>query len=138
MAIDARRLRVARVTLTIEGEHDELPDVIHQLFRLVAAPEVEEDEVEDWTEEELRDFVDLIQDDARRILAKVVQRPEAYPWDELKEELGLSGYSRAGMMSSVGHAENRFPRKPPIIERDYRQRVYRMDPDVAAMLAKYL
>jgi hypothetical protein len=136
--MDMRRVNMAHVTLTIEAEHDELPDVIRQLFGLVSASKLEEDDVEDWTEEELRDFVDIIQDDARRILSKVVQHPDAYPWDDLKAELGVSGYTRAGMMSSIGHAENRFPGKPPIIERDYRQRVYRMDPEIAATLAKYL
>ena len=129
---------MAHVTVTIEGEHDELPAAIRQLFNLLVAPESEEDRVEAWTEEELRRFVVLLADDARRILGKIVQRPDAYPWDELKEELGVAGLSRAGMMSSVGHAENHFPGKPPIVERDYRQRVYRMDPDVAAALAKYL
>jgi hypothetical protein len=137
--MDMRRFNMAHVTLTIEAEHHELPDVIRQLFGLVSASEWEEGEVEDWTEEELREFVELIQDPARRILAKVAQHPDAYSWDALDEELGVSsGNSRAGMMSSVGHTKNRFPGKPPIIERDYRQRVYRMDPDIAAILAKYL
>ncbi|MDP9357829.1 MAG: hypothetical protein M3R02_21585 [Chloroflexota bacterium] len=129
---------MARVTLTIEADHEELPAVLQQLGTMTV-PEIETTTqgTEAWDEAELGAFLDMIKPDAREILVEIARRPEGYPWAEMQERLGLGGLAIAGRMSSIGHVMNRFPGKKPLHERDYQRRVYRMDPDTAKMILRY-
>jgi len=129
---------MARVTLTIESDHEELPVVLQQLLNMEASgvtPSVQG--TEEWSVEEVATFLDMIKPDAREILVEIAKRPDGYPWAEMQEHVGLSGLAIAGRMSSIGHAMNRFPAKQPLHERDYQRRVYRMDPKYAEIILRY-
>jgi hypothetical protein len=130
---------MARITLTIEADHEELPTVLSQLFQTVSSDNgVTSDGSEPWDEDEVATFLDMIRPGAREILAEIATRPEGYPWVEVQERLGLSGLQIAGRMSSIGHVLNQFPAKASLHESDYHRREYRMDPEYAHMVLEYV
>jgi len=132
---------MARITITIEGDEQELEGALQRLLSVAhgqdgtspAEPvaETTEEPAPGWAPEELAAYWDAIRDDARGIVAEVAKRPEGYPFDDLQAALGMGPQNIGGRLSSVGHARRRFPGKPQLVERDYRLRQYRMDPAVA-------
>jgi len=136
---------MARITITIEGDEQELAGALQRLLVVgqdgaagqggngapAAAAAAAPAPAAGWSPEELAAYLSMVKEDARRIVTEVAKRPEGYPFDDLQEVLGMGAQNIGGRLSSVGHALRRFPGKPGLIERDYRQRAYRMDPEVA-------
>lgn len=130
---------MARITITIEGDAKELEGALQRL--LVANEDSPEAPpraaaAAGWAPEELAVYWGAIRDDARDIVAELAKRPEGYAFDDLQAILGLGAQNIGGRLSSVGHALRKFPGKPGLLERDYRQREYRMAPDVAAEIRR--
>ncbi len=129
-----------RVTITIEGEFDEIQTILQRLAtgepdnpvsleEPVSAPIA-------WTPEELAALWNMIESGARGILAEIATRPDGYPFTELQHALGMNGSNIAGRLSSVGHAMRRFPEKPHPVTRDYRTRQYTIDAEVADVIRR--
>jgi hypothetical protein len=130
---------MARVTLTIETNHEELSTVLQDLLAMTSSDGTTAASGTDvWNEEEIASFLDLLTTDAREILAEIATRPEGYPWAALQERFGLDGLEIGGRMSSTGHALRKFPGKKPLHVRDYQRREYRMDPAYAQMVLEYV
>jgi len=145
---------VARITITIEGESQEIEAIQSVLQRLAGATMVagaEEavageagwpgGERQSWTFEEFQQFWSRLKEGARQILAEIAKRPEGYPMAELERALGLPARVIGGRLSSVGHAMRRFEHKEEPVEfrtggDQEARRVYFMKPDIARMIRR--
>lgn len=83
------------------------------------------------TPEEIPQLINKLTDEARKLLFELAKRPEGYPFADLQRVTRLSGTQISGRMSSIGHKMHNFPGKAEPVTRDYSQRVYYMQPEVA-------
>jgi len=143
---------VARLTITIEGESEEIEAIQAVLQRLagvtavtgsatVEASETLQRAAKDWTAEEYEHFWGQLKDGARQILAEVAKRPEGYPMSDLERALGLPARVIGGRLSSIGHAMRRFESKEKPIElrtvrEDGSRRIYVMKPEIARLVRR--
>ena len=143
---------MARITITIEGESQEIEAIQAVLQRLAgvtavpgaggAAPEANRTAPrEAWTLEEFQHFWSQLKDGARAILTEVARRPEGYPMRDLEQALGLPARVIGGRLSSIGHAMRRFESKEEPIEfrtgrDDGPRRVYSMKPAIARLVLR--
>lgn len=144
---------MARITITIEGESDEIEaiqTVLQRIAGVTAAAHGEEAAVEvvrpvaqrqPWTPEEFQQFWSRLKDGAREILTEIAKRPEGYPMSELEQVLGLPARVIGGRLSSVGHAMRKFQHKEWPVE--FRtggdgetRRMYFMRPDIARLIRR--
>lgn len=141
---------MARVTVTIEGEADEVRDALVRLLGSddagataangatlgdgVAPPPVVPIP---WTQDDMALFWSFLTSPARQVLAEVAQRPGGYAFQDLERALGLDMRRIGGSLSSVGHAMRRLYRTGNGYSRDWplrgdkNKRVYLMEPEVA-------
>lgn len=151
---------MARVTITVEGEAEEVRGA---LLRLVngevdgwsvtgsssslgpqSADEEESRTSPDlplpWTKEELAQLWAYLTYPARRVLREVAEQPDGYHFEDLAQVLGSNMRSIGGNLSSVGHAMRRLYAtgdsytKPWPISGDKHRRVYLMDESVATSI----
>ncbi len=145
---------MARITITIEGESQEIEAIQAVLQRLagvamaVGAEEAAAAEAgwpggerQSWTFEEFQQFWSRLKEGARQILAEIAKRPEGYPMADLERALGLPARVIGGRLSSVGHAMRRFEWKERPVEfrtggDEEMRRVYFMNPEVARMIRR--
>ena len=145
---------MARLTITIEGESEEIEAIQAVLQRLAGVTAVtgsataEASETlrltaqrKDWTAEEYEHFWGQLKDGARQILAEVAKRPEGYPMSDLERALGLPARVIGGRLSSIGHAMRRFESKEKPIElrtvrEDGSRRIYVMKPEIARLVRR--
>ncbi len=141
---------MAKVTITIEGNEEEIRGTLERLLTPPATAAPTEGETageseapaapaEGWTPEEIEAIWEQITPHSRRILAEIAKRPQGYPFEDLQKVLGLAGLPVAGRLSSVGFAERRVaPQKrssgAKLVTRDYRARTYTMQPEVAEVI----
>ena len=86
--------------------------------------------------EEVERFWNLITVDARPIVAELATKPKGYAFAKLQQVFSMDGLQVAGRLSSVGHVMRRFPGRAVPIHRDYRDRIYTMDPLIAERIRK--
>lgn len=148
---------MARVTVTVEGEVEEVQDALRRLLSGELAGEVvtnskstseqaipgDEDlttaqaSEHAWSHDELARFWVQLTDPARRVLAEVAKRPAGYTFEDLAQALNTDMRRIGGNLSSVGHTMRRLYRvgdtysKPWPIDGDKYKGVYRMDTKVA-------
>lgn len=155
---------MAKVTITVEGEHHE----IRRALRRILGPLAEggdkggrggrcgggdggegrrgrwrERKAEmmsamegrtPWTEEEIKQLWGEVTAGARLVLGEIAKRPEGYPNAELQAALGMPGNAIGGTLSSVGTVWRKFGEKPPVYWVKFEN--YRMPPRVAQMINK--
>ena len=151
---------MARLTVTVEGEVEEVREALLRLFNgepvgwgdpkpdsppgpLSVGDENPKPSPEpplDWTNEELARLWAYLTDPARRVLGEVAGQPNGYPLADLERALGSDMRRIGGNLSSVGHAMRRlyrvgdaYTRPWPILKDGYK-RVYLMDESVAASI----
>jgi len=120
-----------KVTLTIEGTAEEVIASIHRLQGLVVGIQ---DQLTNacWLTNEIEQFLDHVQPEARRILIEIAKKSDGYDRDKLIHSLGISARGLAGRLSSVGHTLRRYyPMKPKPIELDWSSWKYSMLPEFA-------
>ncbi|QDV37377.1 hypothetical protein [Tautonia plasticadhaerens] len=136
---------MARVTITIEGEAQEIRRTLRKLLGPMGmGPGPRRDRAnerggpgthgprEPWSPEELTQVWNEITVGARRVLTEIAGRAEGYPSGELQKSLGMDGKAIGGTLSSVGVASRRFGARPPIYK--FRWDEYRMPPPVAEVV----
>jgi hypothetical protein len=136
---------MARVTITIEGEAQEIRQTLRKLLGPMGhgkgpqpgagigrTGEGKRAAREPWTLEELTQVWNEITVGARRVLAEIARRAEGYPSSELQQALGMDGKAIGGTLSSVGVVSRRFGARPPIYR--FRWDEYRMPPPVAEVV----
>lgn len=140
---------MTRVTVTIEGEAEEIREALARLLGsdggdTTPAPEVEvAPEPQPWEREDLSRLWSSLTDPARRVLAEVATRPQGYPLQELEEALGLNMRRIGGNLSSVGHAMRRYFRQGGHYTREWplqgdrNKRRYLMEDDVAGWIREF-
>lgn len=151
---------MARLTITVEGEAEEVREALLRLFGGesggLSAPEPDAplgpqpaheelpksppEPLLAWTREDLNRLWANLSDKARQVLAEVAQQPDGYRLEDLEQALGRNMGSIGGNLSSVGHAMGRlyrvgdsYTRPWPLVGDKYK-RVYLMDEDVAASI----
>lgn len=146
---------MAKITITIEGEPQEVRQSLRRLFgrgrrwekerggcgperpggwrRRKAEAMAAMADWAPWSEEELKQLWGEVTAGARTVLAEIARRPEGYPNAELQHVLGMPGNAIGGTLSSVGVASRRFGAKPPVYL--FRWDVYRMPPRIAQVIA---
>lgn len=129
---------MARVTLTIEGEPEEIREALRILLGAEGSEGIERgaktQPTDSWTSEELAELFIRLSPGAQEVLAEIARRPQGYPNPMLQKALGLDGATIGGRLSSVGSKQSRFPGKPPLYA--YDGYVYRMAPEVAQIMRK--
>lgn len=154
---------MARLTVTVEGEAEEVREALLRLFGGEPAgspdagagsslrpqppgdeePKTPPEPPLPWTQEELARLWAYLTIPARRVLGEVAERPDGYRLEELEQALGSDMGRIGGNLSSVGHAMRRLYRvgdsytKPWPISRDKYTRVYLMDEGVAASIREF-
>jgi hypothetical protein len=143
--------QMARITVTIEGEWEEVRNVLASLTERpspegrgkerregppVAGPE-EVVEGREWTEGQVRRLWRRLSDDARRVLKEVARHPEGIGWQALQQALGMRARQVGGTLSSVGHRMRGFAGLPRPIEKVTLPEGpgYRVHPSVARVIA---
>ncbi len=140
------------VKITIEGNPDEVARTLRRLGRqaFVDEPQDGEQEVEQVSSvpgdrmddkpslspEEVTQLLSQITPEARRILEEIARHPDSYTFQDLQRTLNLSGTEIAGRLSSVGHKMRHFRGKAGPVTRDYTQREYRMQPELAEVIRR--
>jgi hypothetical protein len=148
-------MTMAKVTITIEGEPDEVRRTLRKLAggghrgrggRCGMGPEGMRrgrhrgwgagpgmgrggPDWQPWTVEELSQVWSEITAGARRVLGEIARRPEGYPAAELQAALGMDGKAIGGTLSSVGVVSRRFGDRMPLYV--FHWDVYRMRPRLA-------
>ncbi len=151
---------MAKVTITIEGEHQEIRRALRRLLGPIdgggkgehggscggkgegrrgrwerrKAEMMAMEGRTPWTEEEVKQLWGEVTAGARLVLAEIAKRPEGYPNSELQTALGMPGNAVGGTLSSVGVVSRRFGAKPPVYW--FKWETYRMPPRVAQMVGK--
>jgi hypothetical protein len=99
-----------------------------------------------WNRERLEMFARWLAPGAAEAVRYIAAHAPTTPVDDAIEYMGrhlgqqdFSGQQMGGLMSSVGFSWKGVPdAEEPPLETDYRRRVYRMDPGVAAMLREIM
>jgi len=151
---------MARLTITVEGEADEVREALRHLLGgdLVGTsgpaaglppdqqstgdgePTAAPPPPLTWTHDELSRLWAHLTDPARRVLREVADQPDGYRFEELERSLGLDMRRIGGSLSSVGHTMRRLYRVDDVYVRpwplvgDKYKRVYLMDEQVAEMI----
>jgi hypothetical protein len=135
------KLRV-RVIVELEGEPEEIGLVLSQLGETLAVANVGElevgemDEVESrmwWTPQRAAAFVRELTPPALQALSVIASHPPRLSFREFQRRMGMSGPQLAGRLSSIGFTVARQGTPFPFV-RDYYQKVYLIDDEVAAVL----
>jgi hypothetical protein len=154
---------MAKVTITIEGDPDEVRRTLRKLAgrgrhewggRCGKGPEGMRrgrrggwgwgpgpggmspggPEWQPWTVEELTQVWGEITAGARRVLAEIARRPEGYPAAELQAALGMDGKAIGGTLSSVGVLSRRYGERMPLYL--FGWDAYRMRPRIAEVVRR--
>ena len=134
---------MAKLSLVIEAESaEELRTIIIELGELDISspgphlPRSQAQGEDTWTSEDLAQVWARTATNARALWAELARRPEGYGFDELQQQMELTGRDIGGRFSSLGFALRAFPGKPHPIQRDYAWRLYRMDTRVAETIMR--
>ena len=106
-----------KITITIEGDTEELKDTLTRLFAAPStstpsqpsdtAPQTNDfPELDHWTRKRVEDFWRRIKPNARRILAVIARHPDGIGASEIQQALSIAAPTMAGSLSSVGFAMN--------------------------------
>lgn len=119
---------MAKITITIEGETEELGDTLQRLFAAAsdsttsvlpqAGSEPSGQRVE-WTSDLVREFWGGLARNAKRILTEIAKEPTGADLSTVRDRLGISRGSLAGSLAPIGFAMNRINRRHGITPSDY-------------------
>ncbi|MCS7206369.1 MAG: hypothetical protein NZ951_00275 [Dehalococcoidia bacterium] len=142
---------MARITVTLEGEWDEVQAILARLAEGAAKetpaavtvkevsppPPVKPAGEQRWTPQQVRRFWGRLSPDARRILKEVAKHPEGVGWTALQQALNMRAREIGGTLSSVGHRMRGFPGLPRPVEKVSLPEGpgYRLHPSVAEVIA---
>jgi hypothetical protein len=128
-----------KVTMSIEGTAEEVNNALKTLAGIVvsqAHPAEAKAPPGAWSDGEIETFFGGLKENARRILREIAKQPEGYPRDQLVANLGMSGRTAGGSLSSVGHNRRKlYPKKPRPVE--LQDNEYRMLPEFAQWLSSH-
>jgi len=125
-----------KITLNIEGTPDEIIKAIKNLAGLVGQEKGETHVDENWSEEEIRKFWNMLTDRAKEAFRVIAKYPTGCHRDIVLKELGLRGNELAGRLSSQGHTLRHFPKKPRPVKLDSNTWEYKMRPEFAEAITK--
>ena len=123
------------MTLEIEGDPTEVGRLLGQLSESLLEGDQSEEETDDgwWTADRAEMFVRELTEPALKALQIISQGAPRVEFRELQRKMGVPGPKLAGRLSSIGFAVARTGGRAPFI-RDYYQKAYFMDADVAKTL----
>lgn len=126
-----------KVNVELHGEPAEVGMLLAQLGEVLLGDELEEDEEAAnsswWTPERALAFVRGLTDPALQALGIVADNAPRVSFRDLQRQMGMTGVQLAGRLSSIGFAVARQGSPFPFV-RDYYQRAYYMDEDVARLM----
>jgi hypothetical protein len=133
---------MVKITITIEGDQQEVTNTWQKLLKPGVVGQLQEEEEAEaevelvkLTPDELRQLWNKISLEARHVLAEIARKPNGYSFETLQKTLNLSsGLAIAGRLSSVGHRMRDFKGKASPVRKDLRERLYRMDSDIATII----
>ena len=122
------------VTFELQGTPEEIGPLLGQLNETIMGAQSEEGPDSSWwTPERAAAFVSGLTEPALGALRIIAEGAPRVPFAEVQRRMGIPGLKLAGRLSSIGFAVARMGGPVPFV-RDYYQRVYHIDPDVAAIL----
>lgn len=127
-----------KVTVSIEGTAEEVNNAIRTLAGVMgqAHPTEAKAASRAWSDGEIKTFFGGLKGNARRILREIAKQPEGYPRDQVVANVGMSGRTVGGSLSSVGHNRRKlYPKKPRPVE--LQDNEYRMLPEFAQWLSSH-
>ena len=125
-----------KVTVNIEGTSDEVVRALQRLTSSFVEQQGKKVVQEEWTEQDLHQFWNMLTDGAKAALRVVAKQPNGCPRDVVLKELGIEGSQLAGQLSSVGHALRKFPIKTIPFELNWHTWEYGMIPDLADAIVR--
>jgi len=100
-----------KVTINIEGSSEEVVKALQRLASLFVEQQETKVVQEEWSEQDIRGFWNLLTEGARAALRVVAKQPNGCPRHNVLKELGIKGNELAGQLSSVGHTRRKFKTK---------------------------
>lgn len=127
---------MAKLTITLEGEpgEDLRAELIKVLFPNGQAKAEAKAATIEWTPRDFTKFWHALRDNARKLLPEIAKHAPTYSFGDLRTAVALPGLTVAGSMSSIGHQQNQFPNRPPVVTRDWNARAYHMDMRIAGWI----
>ena len=130
-----------KITVTIEGEAQEIREALQELFNIVS-PTVDlpvEDAAlsAEWTADEVAQLWFAIKEGARDVLHQIARHGGECHHETLQNSLKVeSGFQIAGRMSSYGFALKRLglAHKQPLYRYDYGTNIYHMRPEITDLI----
>lgn len=127
-----------KISVNIEGTSEEIAKAIKALAALLSEPEEkQESQEEDWSEDEIKKFWQMLTEGAREVLRVIAKHPAGCDRDVVLKDLGLNGNQLAGRLSSQGHTMRQFPKKPRPVELDWNTWEYKMRPEFVEAIKKF-
>ena len=126
------------VSFELQGAPDEIGPVLSQLTGILTGAQSEGNEEPDsdwWTPERAAAFVSGLTEPALAALRIIAEGAPRVAFAEVQRRMGMPGLKLAGRLSSIGFAVARMGGPVPFV-RDYYQRVYHIDPQVAKILGE--
>lgn len=120
-----------KVTVNIEGSSDEVVIALQRLASLFIEQQGKKVTKDEWTEQDLLQFWNMLTDGAKAALRVVAKQPNGCPRHVVLKELGIKGSQLAGQLSSVGHVLRKFPTKVTPFGLNWHTWEYDMIPDLA-------
>jgi len=127
---------VEKITINIEGTSEDIVKALKDLAGLMERREEEVSPDENWTEEEIKKFWQMLTDGAKEVFRVIAKNPTGCDRDLVLEELDIEGNQLAGRLSSQGHTMRNFPKKPWPVELDWNTWEYKMRPEFAEAIIK--
>jgi hypothetical protein len=122
------------VTFELQGTPEEIGPLLSHLSETITGAESEEGQDSSWwTPERAASFVSGLTEPALGALRIIAEGAPRVPFAEVQRRMGIPGLKLAGRLSSIGFAVSRMGGPVPFV-RDYYQRVYHIDPEVAKIL----
>jgi hypothetical protein len=122
------------VSFELQGTPEEIGPVLAQLSETINGAQSEEEaDATWWTPERAAAFVNGLTEPALSALRIIAEGAPRIPFAEVQRRMGMPGLKLAGRLSSIGFAVARMGGPVPFV-RDYYQRVYHIDPEVAKIL----
>jgi hypothetical protein len=124
------------VTFELQGTSEEIGPLLAQLSETINGAQSEEEaDATWWTPERAAAFVSGLTEPALGALRIIAEGAPRVSFAEVQRRMGIPGLKLAGRLSSIGFAVARMGGPVPFV-RDYYQRVYHIDPEVAKILQK--
>jgi hypothetical protein len=123
-------------TLRVQGTTEDDLQLLQRLVEVLQENSGEEEDAyeDQWDEEGFVDFWQGLRGNAKKALREISEQPDGYPVDDLLAELGVSGSTLGGHLSSVGFRMRHFGNYEWPYYRDWENHVYTMPSEVAGII----